>query len=253
MKIAETPEQRNPEQISRQLMSLAEGLKTDVQTAAKAGDCFDKVERTVLSSVLLIGQQAIELLLALQGDGDLGEEVQTADGRTALRSEEKSTTLLRSIFGQHAFQQFVYASGKGKAVSLRPISARLSLPAGRWSYLLQEFSQMLGVDQAYDQAMKNLGQILGSGFSVDTAERVNGHLGRSAGEFLADLPVPEQASEGKLLVATADCKGVPLVTSDRDKVAAFETAKKNPGNRRMATELRASDVVCWHNVKLGCR
>jgi hypothetical protein len=38
-----------------------------------------------------------------------------------------------------------------------------------------------------------------------------------------------------LLVASADCKGVPLVKEDSPKVAAFETARKNPGNRRMAT------------------
>ena len=94
---------------------------------------------------------------------------------------------------------------------------------------------MLSVDQAYDQAMKNLGTIFGSDFSVDTAERVNGTMGRSAGEFLDDLPMPEADSEAKLLVATADCKGVPLVKDDSEKVAAFETAKKNPGNRRMAT------------------
>ncbi len=83
--------------------------------------------------------------------------------------------------------------------------------------------------------MKNLGMIFGSKFSVDTAERVNGNMGRSAGEFLDNLPEPEAGSEAKLLVATADCKGVPLVKEDREKVAAFETGKKNPGNRRMAT------------------
>ena len=92
-----------------------------------------------------------------------------------------------------------------------------------------------GDDQAYDQAMKNLGKIFGSDFSVDTAEPVNGNMGRSAGEFLDDLPMPEAGSEAKLLVASADCKGVPLVKDDSEKVAAFETAKKNPGNRRMAT------------------
>ena len=36
-------------------------------------------------------------------------------------------------------------------------------------------------------------------------------------------------------VASADCKGVPLVKQDAAKAAAFETAKKRPGNRRMAT------------------
>ena len=111
----------------------------------------------------------------------------------------------------------------------------MSLPARQWSYLLQEFSQMLAVDSAYEQAMENLGKILGGTFSVDTAERINAELGLAAGEFLGDLPAPEPGSEAKLLVASADCKGVPLVKQDSPRVAAFETAKKNPGNRRMAT------------------
>jgi len=234
-KIAKSPQQHNPEHISQELESLVERLKTNVQTAAQEGGSFDSVERSVLTSVLQIGHQALELLLSLQGDGDMGEDIETADGKTACRSETKSATPLRSIFGQHVFEQFTYARGKNKPISLRPIRARLLLPASRWSFLLQEFSQMLGVDQAYEQAMKNLDRILHSDFSVDTAERINGQLGRSAGEFLADLPVPESGSEGKLLIATADCKGVPLFKNDSQKVAAFEPARKNPGNRRMAT------------------
>jgi hypothetical protein len=37
------------------------------------------------------------------------------------------------------------------------------------------------------------------------------------------------------LAASADCKGVPLVKEDAARVPAFETSKKRPGNRRMAT------------------
>lgn len=235
MKIVKSAQKCNPEQIANNMTSIVEQLKTTVESAAKHGDSFDSVERKTLKTVLQLGCQALEMFLALQGHGDLGEEVQTADGKFAQRSEAKSMTRLRSLFGEHSFEQFTYASGKNKPISLRSISARLSLPASRWSFLLQEFSQMLSVDQAYDQAMKNLGAIFGSDFSVDTAERVNGTMGRSAGEFLDDLPLPEADSEAKLLVATADCKGVPLVKEDSEKVAAFETAKKNPGNRRMAT------------------
>jgi hypothetical protein len=235
MKVVESAQRCNPEQIASNMNSIVDELKACVESAAAAGDSFDAVERKTLSSVLQIGFQAMELLLALQGDGDLGQQIQTSHGKVAQRSEAKATTRLRSIFGQHTFEQFTYTSGKNKPISLRPVSARLSLPASRWSFLLQEFSQMLGVDQAYDQAMKNLAKIFGSTLSVDTAERVNANMGREAGEFLSDLPLPAQGSEGKLLVATADCKGVPLVKSDSQKVAAFETAKKNPGNRRMAT------------------
>ena len=76
---------------------------------------------------------------------------------------------------------------------------------------------------------------------MDTVEAINQQMGHSAGEFLADLPKPEPDSEAKLLVASADCKGVPLIKEDSEKVAAFETAKKNPGNRKMAVTLRRDE------------
>jgi hypothetical protein len=60
-------------------------------------------------------------------------------------------------------------------------------------------------------------------------------MGKEAAVFLDDLPNPAPESEAQLLVVSADCKGVPLVKEDAAKVAAFETAKKNPGNRRVAT------------------
>ncbi len=231
------PEQNRPNahQIAENLLSMAKELKASVETAAQAGDSFDAVERAVFTSVLKMGHQAMELLLALQGNGDLGQQCETSEGKLLSRSKDTITTTVRSIFGEHSLDEFTYAPGEKKAVALRAISARLSLPKQRWSFLLQEFSQMLCVDQAYAQAMKNLGQILGGKFSIDTAQRINHQFGQAAGEYLHDLPKPEEKTEGKLLVATADCKGVPLVKEDCEKVAAFETAKKNPGNRRMAT------------------
>lgn len=215
---------------------LVDQLKQTVEKAADGGDSFDSVERRVRESVAQIGFEFMELFLKLQGFGDLGPEITTEDQKTLRRSEEPVTTAIRSIFGSHQFKQFTYARGQKKSVELRPISARMSLPAERWSFLLQEFSQILAVDSSYGQAMEVLGKILGGGaYSVDTAEKTNLKLGQAAGEFLGDLPTPEPESEAKLLVASADCKGVPLVKQDAPKVAAFESAKKRPGNRRMAT------------------
>lgn len=222
-------------QATETLDSLARQLQEMVLRSAEAGDSLDAVERKALGSVLQMGKRAMDLFVQLQGDGDLGPEITTEEGKTLRRSEKPVTTTIRSIFGIHQFQQYTYAPGPKKKVALKPISARLSLPESQWSYLLQEFTQMLAVDSAYEQATNNLSRILGGKLSVDTAERINGEMGRTAGQFLFDLPDPEPGSEEKLMVATADCKGVPLVKEDSARVAAFETAKKNPGNRRMAT------------------
>lgn len=94
---------------------------------------------------------------------------------------------------------------------------------------------MFCVDQAFGQAAANLQEVLGSRFSVDTIETINQRLGSAAGDFLADLPKPAPDSEAKLLVASADGKGVPLIKEEAAKVAACQATKKNPGNRKMAT------------------
>jgi len=222
------------QQTGRELDRLVDQLKTTVRNAASASESFDKTERSVLATALELGRQAMELFVSLQGDGDLGEQLTTTGGKTLHRSPAPARTTVRSIFGQHHFGQYTYSPGRNRSIELRPVSARMSLPGRQWSYLLQEFSQMLSIDQAYDQAMKNLGQILGSRFSVDTAEQINGQMGVAAGGYMDDLPVPDRQSEGKLLVASCDCKGVPLVKEDAEKIAAFEQAKKNPGDRKMA-------------------
>ena len=234
--VSELPENvSSAKEAAKNVLNLAEQLKAIAEVAATNGESFDQTERAVWESVLQMGFQAMQLFVLLQGDGDLGSEVATESEKTLHRNEKPSSSVIRSIFGQHSFQQYVYSTGKKKPIELRPISARMSLPAGRWYHFLQEFSQMFCVDHAFGQSAANLGEVLKSRFSVDTIEKVNQQLGKSAGEFLSDLPVPDRESEAKLLVASADGKGVPLIKEEAAKVAAFETAKKNPGNRKMAT------------------
>jgi len=87
MKIVESARKCNTEQIARNMNSIVDQLKTAVESAARDGDSFDSVERKTIESVLQIGSEALEFLFALQGDGDLGEEVHTANEKIAKRSE----------------------------------------------------------------------------------------------------------------------------------------------------------------------
>lgn len=222
-------------QSAEKLVSLAEQLRSHVLRAVEEADSFDQTERKVWKRVREIGFEAMQLFVSLQGDGDLGEQAADKDDRRLVRSTQPADTVVRSIFGQHEFNQFTYSRGKNKTIELRPVSARMQLPEHRWSYLLQEFSQIFVVDQAFRQAADNLQEVFGGKYSVDTVEQTNRRMGADADRFLDRLPTPARKEEGELLVATADCKGVPLVKEDAAKTAAFETARKRPGNRRMAT------------------
>lgn len=224
-----------PAEALQRLEQMQVGLREHVTRAANNGDSFDSTERLVWETVLRTGHAAMELLLSLQGSGDLGEHMTTAEEQPLRRSDEPTTTQVRSIFGEHSFQQFTYSPGVNKKIELRPISTRLQLPENRWSYLLQEFSQMFSVDQAYNQAASNLERVFGSKFSMDTLEQTNSRMGQQADAFLDGLPKPSPKTESEILVASADCKGVPLIKETVNPVAAFQTARKRPGNRRMAT------------------
>lgn len=217
------------------LNQLQGDLQELITKAAMAGDSFDSVERRVWDHVRKMGHSAMELYISAQGTGDLGEQVTLDENRTIKRSPAPVETNLRSIFGEHRFEQFCYSTGSNRKIELRPISSRMKLPENHWSYLLQEFSQMFCVDQAFNQASQNLERVLGSKYSVDTLEQTSRRLGKQAHAFLDALPKPKPESESQYLVASADCKGVPLVKQDANPVAAFETARKRPGNRRMAT------------------
>jgi hypothetical protein len=230
-------------QAAEKLVSLSERLRSLILRAVEEADSFDQTERKVWERVREIGFEAMRLFVSLQGDGDLGEQAAVEDDRQLVRSTQPAGTVVRSIFGEHAFRQFTYSRGKNKTIELRPVSARMQLPEHRWSYLLQEFSQLFGVDQAFHQAADNLQQIFGGKFSVDTLEQTNRRMGVDADRFLDRLPTPARKDEGELLVATADCKGVPLVKEDAAKTAAFETAKKRPGNRRPLCQYRRDNYL----------
>lgn len=228
-------EQKAADKAVSEILSFAQQLVDEAKRAAQQGDSFDSLERYTWKAVLQIGFAALELFIRLQGQGDLGATIATSEGHTLYRGVEPVAGTIRSIFGKHVFQQYTYSRGAKKAIELRPIEARMSLPEVRWSYLLQEFSQLFCVDQAFGLAAQNMATLLGGTFSVDTLESVNAQMGQDAEIFLSDLPTPPANEEGEVLVLSNDGKGVPLVREDAAKVPAFETANKRPGNRRMAS------------------
>jgi len=216
------------------LVKLAEDLAGFVRQAVKEGASLDHLERGALQRVLEMGQAAVDMFLEAQGDGDLGDSVTTAEDTVLYRSDTIVTRPVRTIFGEHSFQAYVYAQGSKRKIELRPIDARLNLPEGKASYLLQEFSQLFCVEKAFGVGARQFETVFGQKLSVDVLEEINRDMGRQAEQFLDVLPKPPMKEEGKILVASADGKGVPLVKEDAAQVPAFDE-KEHPGNRRMAT------------------
>ncbi len=216
------------------LVNLADDLAVFVRQAAQDGADLDTVERAAFARVLEIGRAAIDLFLDGQGDGDLGVSVTSKDDVVLHRSESVQKRPLRTIFGEHALQAYVYSRGSKTKIELRPIDARINLAEGKASYLLQEFTQLFCVEKAFGVGARQFETVFDQKLSVDVLEDINRAMGEQADRFLDQLPKPPAKEEGAILVTTADGKGVPLVKEDAQKVPAFDK-KERPGNRRMAT------------------
>jgi hypothetical protein len=230
------------------LAQQATQLDLFVRQAAAAGESLDAVERPTFDQALRIGQLAIDLFLSLQGTGDLGPSVVTESEETLHRSDEPVRREVRTVFGLHAFDGFVYSPGPHLKIALRPLDARMRLPAGINSYLFEEFSQFFCVEQAFGLSRQGLQTTLRQDVCVDQLQDINHRLGTQADEYLEELPVPAASDEGELLVLTGDGKGVPLVRADAAKLPVRANLPSVP-----ATAVWRSWPVCIRSIVTTAR
>lgn len=217
------------------IAKAAEDLERFVTDAAREGRSLHEVEKTSLEGLLAMGGQLLDSFLRLQGEGNLGPTVEAEQGVTLYRSEELQPRRIRTIFGEHAFSSYIYARGVKKKIELRPLDARMSLPEGEFSYLLEEFSQYFCVEQAFGQAQQALEKVLRQKVPVDSLERISRRVATEAEKFLEQVPTPAAKEEGELLVLTADGKGVPMIRENVEPVVPFAQGGERRGNRQMAT------------------
>ena len=230
------------------LTEQAARLDVFVREASADGASLDGVERHAFDHVLRMGRTTIDLFLSLQGTGDLGPSVVTEAGETLYRSDEPVRRELRTVFGLHEFDGFVYAPGPHLKNTLRPLEVRMSLPVGINSYLFEEFSQFFCVEQAFGLSRLALQTTLRQDVCVDQLQDINHRLGIQADEYLEELPLPAASDEGELLVLTGDGKGVPLVRADAAKIPVTGESPERPGNRRMAILAGVYSVDRYHRT-----
>jgi hypothetical protein len=180
-----------------------------VEIAAVDGQRIDEVERAVFARLLALGLTLLKAFVAAQGDGDCGAELQF-DNHLLQRLAEPHARRYLSVFGELLILRRVYARREGQKVEQAPLDARLGLPVGDFSYVLEDWLQRLCVKESFDEAVTALRSFLGLAPSERAAEQMNQRMAADAEAFqLAQAPPPDQ-EEGAILVATADGKGVPM-------------------------------------------
>ena len=203
--------------------------------AAAMGTAEHRVERHVFTEMLAMGAKCLGEFFKSVGPGDLGETVTLENGCTVNRLPNEQKRRLVTVFGEFFIGRFVYGSRPGQKIELTPTDQRLQLPDGDLSYLLQDWNQMMSVEQPFGTVAKSLQAILGLKQSVDTLEHGNQQMAEVADAFRAAQPAPDPRAEGELLVATEDNKGVPMVCPvDIVPVGAHRKKGEKANKKQMA-------------------
>jgi len=218
------------------LLAMADDLATFVRQAAVEGMAAHEVEKGVWQRVLAMGREATGHFFRMQGDGDVGETVETPDGKELRRLPEPHQRTYHSIFGPFTLSRYVYGTREGQRIDFVPLDARLELPESEYSYVLQDWAGTLCVEHAFARTAETLQEILGLSVAVDSLERMSRKMAESVEAFRTSLGKPPAKEEGAMLVATADGKGVPMRRpADQRPVGARRKKGEKANKKQMAT------------------
>lgn len=187
-----------------------EEMQKYIQGASQRGETIYEVECSLWERVRKLGWEMLRAYVAMQGTGDMGESLTLEDGRKVRRRPELHSKRYVSVFGELEIERVVYGQRRKQKFEVVPLDARLELPEGDFSYLLQDWNQAHCVEQAFDKASDSMGRILKLRQGVRTLEHMNQEMATGVEEFQESQGPPPRAQEGELLVVSADHKGIPM-------------------------------------------
>ena len=198
-----------------------------VQLAAKRGAAVHEVEEMTWGDLIETGREMIVAYIKEQEEELPRPEVIEYEGKQLQRLPERRVRAYVSAFGPTPFARDVYATRETQRQEVVPLDAKLGMPESDTSYLLQKWSGTQFVKQSYKESRITLTSILGFAPSVNCLEDMATQASAHAEDYLDRQGPVDPTTEAEILVATSDCKGVPM-----RKIDAPQTKPDDDGPRR---------------------
>jgi len=186
-----------------------------VKKNAEAMDAY-AMEKGIFSRMMAIGRAAMKGYFAEKGSGEVGDVVQLPDGTTLKKEKRLHERNYFSVFGKLAVPRTCYRA-KGVA-GVMPLDAQANLPQRSYSYLLQEWMDLLSIRDSFGEGAVTLDKLLGCGVSASRFEVVSRESAKSYDDFYENKAVPIAESEGEIHTIGFDGKGVPIIKSEAAKI-----------------------------------
>ncbi len=215
-----------------------------LERAAERGDALHEVEETTWFGLIETGREMIAGYIETQEQQLPRPETIEHEGKKLHRLPERRMRPYVSAFGATPFGRDVYAARETQRQEVVPLDAKLGMPEGNISYLLQKWSGTKCVKQSYQESRTTLLEIMGFAPSVNCLEDMVARAAEHAEVYFDEQEPVDPTTEAEILVATSDCKGVPMRHVDaprtkrgddvpRQKRQRLRKGEKN-GRKRMA-------------------
>ena len=168
----------------------------------------DHIERGLFKLLLAMGAKLLTLFFVMRSEACSRESIQTRTGEI-LPYERDTKRIYYSIFGKlPLYRPYFYQKGVGGET---PLDAALGLGEDRYSDLLREVADYLGVYNVYHKSGDILARLLGLKLSIGAIESTMAEDAADVESYYAQKPAPPPAEEAEILVIQADGKGVPII------------------------------------------
>lgn len=222
-----------------QVLAAVVELKGLLDQAHRQGEPLHVVERSLREWGRKMHLLALEAYIQMHGTGDVGPTTVSPGGAEMDRLPETKSRPYLSVFGPVNIERTVYSAGNHQR-ECAPLDALLGLPEGKFSFLLQDFAQLLGVDLSWAKDREVLERLLGTRIPVSSLEDMNRRMAAGVPEYRQQRETPPLEQEGALLVASGDGKGIvmrkPRSESEQPAPSILPPATKGPqpGRKNMS-------------------
>lgn len=171
----------------------------------------DQIERGLFKLLLAMGAKLLMLFFVIRSEACSRDPIQSATG-AILPYQRDTKRVYYSIFGKlPLYRPYFYKKGVGAET---PLDGALGLGEDRYSDLLREVSDYLGVYNVYHKTGDILARLPGLKVSTGAIESNMADDAADVESYYAQKPPPKPAEEAEILVIQADGKGMPLVLEE---------------------------------------
>lgn len=200
-----------------------------LERAAARDEAVHAVEEMAWNGLIETGRQIIAAYIEQQGEDLPRPEVIEHEGKQLRRLPKPRTRPYVSAFGPTPYQRDVYATRETQRQEVVPLDAKLGMPESDTSYLLQKWSGVRVAKESYEESHDTLLEILGFAPSVNCLEDIASRESEHAEVYFNQQEPVDPTTEAEIVVATSDCKGVPMRKVDAPRTK--QDAEKSHGKR----------------------